>query len=255
MSSLFVNNNVILDKIDLVIFDKDGTLIDVHHYWTKMIKTRASEINNKWFNGKSRDNFEIGLIDLMGVDLETNKLKPEGPVGVKSRDYIVSIVKDYVCKNAKVVNDDDVELLFKYVDMITEKKLSSFVKILPGVKQLLEKMQQYDIKAIVVSNDITSRAIKGIDALGLRSCFIEIIGGDSVENAKPAPDLAQLALSKINCHTSNVAVIGDHPVDMLMGISSGITTNICVLGGISNKENFSQCDCILVESLLNIDVG
>ena len=24
---------------------------------------------------------------------------------------------------------------------------------------------------------------------------------------------------------------------------------------ISNKENFSQCDCILVESLLNIDVG
>ncbi len=35
MSSLFVNNNVILDKIDLVIFDKDGTLIDVHHYGLK----------------------------------------------------------------------------------------------------------------------------------------------------------------------------------------------------------------------------
>jgi hypothetical protein len=41
---------------------------------------------------------------------------------------------------------------------------------------------------------------------------------------------------------------------MFMGIGADIKTNIGVLNGISKKENFSQCDCILVESLCDIDV-
>lgn len=254
MSSLFVNREAVLNDIKLVIFDKDGTLIDVHHYWTSIIKIRASKITNKWFNEENRANFELGLVDLMGVDIETNKLKPEGPVGVKSRSYIVGIVKEYICKHAQVVSNNDVELLFKDVDMITEKNLSPLLRILPGVKQLLEKIQQLDIKAVITSTDITSRAIKAMDALGLKSYFTEIIGGDSVKNTKPAPDLAQLALSKIGCHPSNVVVIGDHPVDIFMGIGADIKTNIGVLNGISKKENFSQCGCILVENLHDIDI-
>ena len=35
--------------------------------------------------------------------------------------------------------------------------------------------------------------------------------GDLVENSKPAPDLAKLALSYVNCDVNQVAVIGDHP--------------------------------------------
>jgi phosphoglycolate phosphatase len=254
MSSLSVNGKTVLNNVKLIIFDKDGTLIDVHHYWVSMIKIRASEIANKWFNGEKRANFETGLVDLMGVDIETNKLKPEGPVGVRSRGYIVSIVKDYICKHAQIVSNNDVELLFKDVDMITEKNLLSLLKILPGVKQLLEKIRQFGIKVVITSSDITSRVIIAMDVLGLKSYFSEIIGGDSVKNTKPAPDLAQLALLKIGCHPCNVVVIGDHPVDILMGIGADINTNIGVLNGISTKENFSQCDCILAESLNDIDI-
>ncbi len=89
----------------------------------------------------------------------------------------------------------------------------------------------------------------------MKSYFKEIIGGDTVKNAKPSPDLAKLALSKIGCKPENAVVIGDHSVDILMGIGAGIGVNIGVLNGISRKENFYRCDCTMVENLLCVDIG
>ncbi|SVA64979.1 uncharacterized protein METZ01_LOCUS117833, partial [marine metagenome] len=37
-----IDGEISLDNIKVVIFDKDGTLIDIHHYWASMIKIRAS---------------------------------------------------------------------------------------------------------------------------------------------------------------------------------------------------------------------
>ncbi len=254
MSSLFVNGNIVHGDIELIIFDKDGTLIDIHHYWSSMIKIRAKNITRRWFNDINCSEHEADLINLMGVDIETGKLKPEGPVGVKSREYIINLVKSYVCRYVKSVNNSDIELLFKNVDEITEKDLSSLLKILPGVEQLLRSAKELGVYTVVTSTDITSRAVKAMENLGLKTYFEEIIGGDAVKNTKPSPDLAKLALLKIGCKPGNSVVIGDHPVDILMGIGADIGVNIGVLNGISNKENFSQCNCILVDSLYDISM-
>ena len=100
------------------------------------------------------------------------------------------------------------------------------LKILPGVKELLIKLKQCDIHSIIVSTDITSRAHKAINTLKLDKYFTKIIGGDLVENSKPSPDLAKLALSYVDCDANQVAVIGDHPFDIMMGTSINAGLNI-----------------------------
>ena len=101
MSKLMIDGEILLDRVEAIIFDKDGTLIDVHHYWSSMIKIRATKIVDKWFNSSNYENVRVGLVDVMGVDYETNKLKPNGPVGVKSRSYIVNVVKNYIKNNGR----------------------------------------------------------------------------------------------------------------------------------------------------------
>jgi len=254
MSSLFVNQRKVLKNVELIIFDKDGTLIDIHHYWSSMISIRAREIVHTWFNDVDALQHEANLMTLMGVDLKTNRLKPEGPVGVKSRDHIVSLVSDYICQHARLVTNGDVELLFQSVDQTTEQNLLPLLKTLPGVEKLLADIKSSDAIAVIASTDITSRAVKAMQAIQLDSFFSYIVGGDAVKHTKPAPDLAQLVIEKVGVSPSKVAVIGDHPVDILMGMGAGIEVNIGVLNGISQQQSFADYPCQTVENLQAIQI-
>ena len=255
MSNFLVDGEILSDKVKVVIFDKDGTLIDIHHYWSSMIRIRASFIALKYFKNSEKERLENELIDIMGVNLETGKIKPEGPIGVKPRSFIVDIVTDFVQKNVCYVAKNEIEELFKKVDQKTSEDILPLLKILPGVKELLIKLKQCDIHSVIVSTDITSRAQKAMKALKLDKYFIKIIGGDLVNNSKPAPDLARLALSDIDCETNSVVVIGDHPVDVKMGESINAGLNIGVLTGLSNSTMFDNLNCIVINDLNCIKVS
>jgi len=254
MSSLFINQHEVLKNVELIIFDKDGTLIDIHHYWSSMIGIRAREIVNKWFNDADAAQHEANLMTLMGVDLSTSRLKPEGPVGVKSRGQIVDLVRDYVGQQAQPATHDDVELLFQSVDQMTEKNLQPLLKPLPGVERLLVDIKASGTNAVIASTDITSRTVKAMQALQLDAFFSHIVGGDAVKHTKPAPDLAQLVIEKVGVSPSKVAVIGDHPVDILMGMGAGIEVNIGVLNGISQQQSFAGYSCQTVDNLQAIQI-
>jgi len=254
MSSLFINQHEVLKDVELIIFDKDGTLIDIHHYWSSMIGIRAREIVNKWFNDADAAQHEANLMTLMGVDLSTSRLKPEGPVGVKSRGHIVDLVRDYVGQQAQPVTHDDVELLFQSVDQMTEQNLQPLLKPLPGVERLLADIKASGTNAVIASTDITSRTVKAMQALQLDAFFSHIVGGDAVKHTKPAPDLAQLVIEKVGVSPSKVAVIGDHPVDILMGMGAGIEVNIGVLNGISQQQSFADYSCQTVDNLQAIQI-
>ena len=255
MSDLLVDGEILSDNVKAVIFDKDGTLIDIHHYWSSMIRIRASLIALKYFKNSEKERLENDLIDIMGVNLETGKMKPEGPIGVKPRSFIVDIVTDFVQKNGYYISNSEVEELFKKVDQTTSQDILPLLKILPGVKELLIKLKQCDIHSIIVSTDITSRARIAMKTLKLDNYFTQIIGGDQAHNVKPAPDLAELALSFIDCEADRVVMIGDHPFDIIMGESVNAGLNIGVLTGLSNSNMFDNLNCIVINDLTSIEVS
>ena len=117
------------------------------------------------------------------------------------------------------------------------------------------KLKQCDIHSIIVSTDITSSAQKAMKTLKLDKYFTKIIGGDLVENSKPAPDLAQLALRHVNFDANQVAVIGDHPFDIMMGTSVNAGLNIGVLTGLSNSTMFDNLNCVVIKDITTIEVS
>lgn len=254
-SRILIDGEVVHASPKVVLFDKDGTLIDIHHYWASMIHLRSERIVQHWFpTATDQLNIKNTLVDAMGVDLQTGRMKPNGPVGIKPRPFIVAVAADIVRSKGGDVSDDDMESLFAEVDQVTSADMLPLLKVLPGVEELLKKLQQCGIQSVVVSTDITSRARKAMEVLQLNQYFSEIIGGDLVENTKPAPELAELALERVNCKAVSAVVIGDHPVDIQMGHSAAINTNIGVLTGLSVSTAFTGQNCHVVSDLESIKV-
>jgi HAD superfamily hydrolase (TIGR01509 family) len=68
--------------------------------------------------------------------------------------------------------------------------------------------------------------------LGIKRDIDVYLGGDSAPRPKPAPDLAQLAMSRLGVSPDQSVVIGDSAADLAMGRASGAHT-IQVLWGFS----------------------
>ncbi len=63
-----------------------------------------------------------------------------------------------------------------------------------------------------------------IDAMGLRDCISYVLGADSVEHTKPHPEPVLRTLCETGIDAAHTLVVGDMPVDILMGRNAGVQT-------------------------------
>ena len=236
----------------LFLFDKDGTLIDVHHYWASMVRIRADFIVRAWGReaGDSTDLAET-MIRCMGVG-DDGRMMPEGPVGVKPRPFIVRLVADELSQRGQHRTPEVVERLFQEVDAHTAREMAPLLRVLPGVEDFLQLIRETSSLSAIVTTDKTDRAEKAMETLGLTKYFDLIIGGDAVTHAKPSPDLALKAMEVLDRSKAKTIVVGDHPVDIHMGVGAGVAQNIGVLTGLSDRTAFSGLSCQVVESFKSL---
>jgi len=236
---------------DLVIFDKDGTLIDIHYYWGGMVELRAKMLSEKYIKSPYQEKAMYELMSSMGISLETNKIKPMGPVGIKPREYIINTAYQVVKKYFEAIEIEQVSLVFKEIDVYSKIHLAQLVKPLPGVEALLTTLKQQEIKMAIATTDLTSRAELAMDSLGLKHYFDYIAGADLVDNAKPSADLVNYLCDKTGCEKSKTLVVGDSIVDLQMAESAQVDF-IGVKTGLYSPD-FLAYSQALVDDLIGVE--
>mgnify|MGYP001260039355 CR=1 FL=1 len=104
-----------LDNISGIIFDKDGTLTDSSFYWSEIIKRRSQKIVNDLFL-KQID--YLDLMQVMGLDINSNKLLPEGPIAIKSRKEVILKIINHFQKMNIQIKAEYLEDIFKEIHSI-----------------------------------------------------------------------------------------------------------------------------------------
>jgi phosphoglycolate phosphatase len=212
----------VINNVDLVIFDKDGTLIDVHYYWGGMIELRAKALSKRYVELQYQENVMRELMSNMGIDLNTRKIKPTGPVGIKPREFIVNTAYQTIKQYFDAIKLEQVSSVFKEIDIYSQKHLARLISPLPGVEMLLLRLKRKKIKIAIATTDLTNRAELAMNSIGLNNYFDSIAGADLVENAKPSPDLVNYLCDKISVDIKKTVVIGDSIVDLEMAEAASV---------------------------------
>jgi len=206
----------------LIVFDKDGTLIDIHRYWGRMIEVRSLLISNLCESQPDKIATYTWLIDLMGFDLEKAKLKPEGPVGIKPRKYIVDLVSELICQRKLNLSAEDIEETFLLVDEFSQKNIKSYIEVLPGVEGTLARLSGRGVYLAVATTDLSKRAKIGLQAGNIGWYFDAIVGGDQVDKPKPSPDMLIKLMDRFNVLPTETVMVGDAVVDHEMAKAAGV---------------------------------
>ncbi|KKN56223.1 hypothetical protein LCGC14_0574300 [marine sediment metagenome] len=236
--SMSENNQVIKQlqsgSLRVIIFDFDGTLLDIKEIIEKSINETL---------GKENMNIDLEItLQEIGALLETIQGYPLPKVLLESYEIFnhITALKDLsYFKKLKIA----IKIFSKYLEYSKEASL------FPAVKPILKKLaKSFDLH--IVSHNKTETIIEHLKKEGVDNYFKAVFGSDKIPVQKPDPLALQPSLEIYEKRKrSEFLMIGDMPSDIIAGREAGFLT-IGVSSGVSKKEILSEYKPdLLIESL------
>lgn len=216
--------------VELAVFDKDGTLMDVHAYWANMVRLRAEFVCGELKLGREH---VAGIMEAMGVDVPAMRIKPEGPVGVKKREVVLGAGRDYLLAQGLPDHWDLFVRAAAAVDAESATRMAELVFPLPGLKELLGALSAAGVKIALATTDLTSRAVLCLEQLGVAGLFDAVVGADQITHPKPHPEIIETICGRTGVPASRAVMVGDAPADVNCGLGAGCLASLGLTCGMT----------------------
>jgi phosphoglycolate phosphatase len=227
-------NSEIIENVELAVFDKDGTLMDLYKYWSGMVAFRVDLAQKKLgFDDMDRK----GIIYTMGVDLDNQRLIRSGPVGLKKREIVMQAMIDALGIIGFKDTYDLCNECFREADELSIDHLTEIIKPINSLHEVIKGLDNRKCRIAVATTDKSDRARLAMKYMGIMDIVEVVIGAEMVERCKPAPDMIEMILSKTGIKRENTVMVGDALTDVEMGINAGVSASIGVCSGLTSREN------------------
>lgn len=244
-------DNFEINNIDTILFDKDGTFIDLHYFWGKMTKMRASEIVKK-FN--LQKNMFSTLCLKLGYDTSKGEMLQDGITAMYSRPVIIEIF----CKNLNELGvkttENDIEEIFDNVSKLFYENMSEYTKPIESAIDFIKNVKSKGLKTGIVTSDTKESTLLTLKHFHWEDLFDVVIGRESTKETKESGVPVKLALELLKSNPENTLMVGDAPMDYLAAKNGGVNRTILVSTGQIDKETLSKTSGYTVSSLDEISI-
>ena len=197
-------DNFEINNIDTILFDKDGTFIDLHYFWGKMTEMRASEIVKK-FN--LQKNMFSTLCLKLGYDTSKGEMLQDGITAMYSRPVIIEIF----CKNLNELGvkttENDIEKIFDNVSKLFYENMSEYTKPIESAIDFIKNVKSKGLKTGIVTSDTKESTLLTLKHFHWEDLFDVVIGRESTKDTKESGVPVKLALALLNSNPENTIMI------------------------------------------------
>ena len=240
-----------IKNIETVIFDKDGTFIDLHYFWGKMTELRAIEII-KEFN-LSNTYFDALCLNL-GYDTTSQKMLKDGITALYSRSKIIEIFKENLLDYDISTTTQKLEEIFDTTSKLFYQDMQKYTKPIKSAIDFIEKLYSLNIKMGIVTSDSYESTLLTLKHFDWEKYFNIVIGRESSPHTKESGIPTKLALEKLNANPKTTIMVGDAPMDFISDNNADIKNTILVATGQIEKEDLLKTSPYCIDSLNEIQI-
>ncbi|XP_074646523.1 uncharacterized protein LOC141902608 [Tubulanus polymorphus] len=237
-------------KWELVIFDKDGTLICFHSMWAPWaieFARRMEKISQLKVSDK--------VLDVLGVDKVTETIKP-GVFAEGTTGQVESRLADLLVEQG--LSREDARSVVKQVQDMqqSDKHQKESLKSIGDTSDLFCLLKENGVKIAVCTADSRDSSTETLKRLGaLQYVDMLVCGDDENTRPKPQPHNALKICKELGVEPADAIMVGDTKADMGMGRSAKLGATVGVLSGVaSTRELRKHADIVVptIEELVHL---
>jgi phosphoglycolate phosphatase len=229
-----------LDGIDLVIFDKDGTLIDFGSMWAGWAETLAASLDASTGRPVAEPVFTM-----LGYDATARVVRPGGGLAAtpmaRLRERTVGVLVEAGVPEGDAERavatawhaPDPVALADPLCDLAT----------------LFGRLRTSGRRIAIATTDDREPTARTLQALGVLDAIDGLACADDGVPVKPAPDMVLGLCHTLRVSAGRTAVVGDAPADLLMAHAAGARLTIGVLTGVGDRAALEPLADVVLDSV------
>lgn len=202
-----------------VIFDLDGVIVDTAGYHFEAWKRLANSLGTDFTHEQNEQLKGVGRVESLQMILNWGNIS-------KTEDEQA---------NLRIIKND------WYLELITNMDEN---EILPGVREMLEQLQQNNIK--IALGSASKNAVTILKAVNLIDYFEVIIDGTKTTKSKPDPQTFEMGAEALNLEASDCVVVEDS----IKGIEAARRGGFDTIG--IGKADILQANVITVNDLTEV---
>jgi phosphoglycolate phosphatase len=229
-----------LDGIDLVVFDKDGTIIEFRAMWSGWAVALAEGLRAA--TGRS---VEAPLYAMLGFDSATGSVLAGGGLAATPMARLRERTRDVLMALGLAPTEAEraLSVVWHAPDPVT------LARPLADLHALFGRLHDGGRRIAVATSDDRDPTERTLTALDVADAIDAIVCADDGVEVKPAPDMVLHLCATLGVTPERTAVVGDSPADLRMARAAGVGLSIGVLTGVGARIDLAPLADAVIDSV------
>ncbi len=203
-------------KKEIIVFDKDGTLLDFDAFWVSQTIAAIKEV----LKAVEKEEADLEAI-LKAFGVENGVTDIDGVLCHGTYEEIGLVLYEILKENGETRSADEIVSLFNDACKNNVDK-GVVLPTCENIKEVLTRLKEEGRTLLIVTTDNYETTYRCLDALGIKDYFEKIYADDGITPTKPDPTCIVEYLKAVGSSAEKAVMIGDTMNDIGFARNAGM---------------------------------